>query len=208
MSRTADHAQRRTQISRAVRELIAEDGLDAVTVARTASRAGISVGLVQHYFATKDDMLLHAYQHVCAEAAARVADLVTEGTEHRRTIAEVLAAAVREHLPLDAPRRAEYRIGRVFAARALDNPDLARVASETADRMHSEVARAIGNGHECGEVAPDVAPGPAATRLLALTQGLATQVYRGLPEVVALALDILDAEISAVFTGTCRQYTG
>jgi AcrR family transcriptional regulator len=189
-------------------ELIAERGLDAVTVARTASRAGISVGLVQHYFPSKDDMLLNAFERVSAAVAARVARVVGEGTRHERTIAEILLAALAEHLPLDGPRRAEFRVIRVFAGRALDNPALAEVDARTAAELHAQIARAVGNGVECGEVEPDMdaVAAAAAARVAAVAEGLATQVYRGGPGAAERALDALRAELGSVFTGECRQY--
>ena len=187
-------------------ELIADSGLGAVTVARTAARAGISVGLVQHYFPSKDDMLLHAFERVSADAAARVADIVRTGARHERSIAEILHAALSEHLPLDGPRRAEYRVTRTFAGRALDNPALAEVDARAAAAMHAELVRAVGNGVECGEVGPDLDADAAAARLGAVTEGLATRVHRAAPGAADLAEAVLRAELAAVFTGECRQY--
>src|SRR5688572_9761853 len=72
MPRTADHDARRRQVADAVERLVADEGLDAVTVARTAAAAGISVGLVQHYFPAKDDMLLHTFTAVRQRIEQRV----------------------------------------------------------------------------------------------------------------------------------------
>ncbi|MEU0491622.1 TetR/AcrR family transcriptional regulator [Nocardiopsis changdeensis] len=207
MPRTADHDQRRAQIADAVTDLIASGGLAAVTVARTADRAGISVGLVQHYFPAKDDMLLHAFERVGAAVAARVADVIAGGVRHERSIADVLAAALAEYLPLDGRRRAEFRVTRTFAGRALENPRLAEVDARTAATMRAEIARAVTNGFECGEVDPAADPALAAARLAAATEGLATALYRD-PGERDRALAVLRAEIDAVFTGECRQYTG
>ncbi|MFD6095296.1 TetR/AcrR family transcriptional regulator [Nocardiopsis flavescens] len=205
MPRTADHDRRRAQIADAVYDLIAADGLAAVTVARTADRAGMSVGLVQHYFPAKDDMLLHAFERVGAAVAARVAGLVDEGARHERSIAAILGAALAEHLPLDARRRAEFRVTRTFAGRALENPRLAGVDARASAALRDEVARAVANGFECGEVDPATDPALAAVRLAAATEGLATALYRD-PEERDRALEVLRAEVGAVFTGACGQY--
>lgn len=205
MPRTADHQQRRRQIAAAVCELISEQGLDAVTVARTAAAAGISVGLVQHYFRTKDEMLLHAFDHVSASIRARVDRRIQAGIEHRRPIAGVLAEALAEFLPLDAVRRTEFRVTKAFAGRALDAPALAEVDAATARAVRADLARAVHNGKECGEVEPDADPEPAAVRLLAVTEGLALQIHRD-PATEELARSVLDIELAATFTGQCRQY--
>jgi AcrR family transcriptional regulator len=209
--RTADHDQRRRQIALAVRGLIAEHGLDAVTVARTAATAGISVGLVQHYFRTKDEMLLHAFNHVSAAIRTRVDQRIKAGIEHRRPIRAVLAEALAELIPLDETRRTEFRVSTAFAGRALDAPALAKVDIDNVRSVRSEIAQAVHNGKECGEVDDRLDPWPAAVRLAAVTEGLAMQVYRdpdgvhGMPA-ADLVSSIIEAELGTVFTGECRQY--
>lgn len=212
MPRTADHEQRRRQIADAVSRLISEHGLDAVTVARTAAAAGMSVGLVQHYFRTKDEMLLHAFREVSARIRARVDERIKDGVAHRQPLARVMADVMTEYIPLDEARRAEHRVIRAFAGRALDAPALAEVDTESARQLREDIARAVHNGKECGEVDPQLDPQSAAVRLAAVMEGLALQVYRE-PEgmagetVTRFVGPVLDAEIAVVFTGTCRQYT-
>ncbi len=52
---------------------------------------------------------------------------------------------------------------------------------------------------------------PAAVRLTAVTQGLATQVYHDPAGVngmsaAELAASVIETELATVFTGECRQY--
>ncbi len=208
--RTADHEQRRRQIADAVSQLISRSGLDAVTVARTAATAGMSVGLVQHYFRNKDEMLLHAFREISARIRVRVEARIRDGVEHRLPIARVMAEVMTECIPLDEARRTEYRVARAFAGRALDAPALAEVDTETARKMREDIARAVHNGKECGEVDERLDPLPAAVRLVAVMEGLALQVYRepAGAAVARLVAPLLDAEIATVFTGECRQYAG
>ncbi|WP_423835063.1 TetR/AcrR family transcriptional regulator [Streptomyces manipurensis] len=210
MPRTADHEQRRRQIADAVSQLISRSGLDAVTVARTAATAGMSVGLVQHYFRNKDEMLLHAFREISARIRVRVEARIRDGVEHRLPIARVMAEVMTECIPLDEARRTEYRVARAFAGRALDAPALAEVDTETARKMREDIARAVHNGKECGEVDERLDPLPAAVRLVAVMEGLALQVYRepAGAAVARLVAPLLDAEIATVFTGECRQYAG
>lgn len=192
--------------------MISEHGLDAVTVARTAAAAGMSVGLVQHYFRTKDEMLLHTFREVAARIRARVDERIQDGIEHKRSLAAVMADVMTEYIPLDEARRAEYRVARAFAGRALDAPALAEVDTESARQLREDIARAVHNGKECGEVDEHLDPQSAAVRLAAVMEGLALQVYReprgGAGETVTrLVGPLLEAEIGVVFTGECRQYT-
>ena len=68
MPRQVDHGQRRLQIARAVWSVMATRGLDAVSLRSVAAEAGISMGRVQHYFRSKDAMILHACEAM-AQAA-------------------------------------------------------------------------------------------------------------------------------------------
>lgn len=214
MPRTADHDARRRQLAEAVQSLITEDGLDRVTVARVAARAGISVGLVQHYFATKDELLLHTYQHVTQAWRARVDARIADADRRQQPIRSLLFEACQESLPLDPPRRAEYRVSQAFQGRALDNPALAEVARGAAVAIRSEVAIAVSNGKRCGEVEPTVDAEAAALGLLATLDGLAARLYhepavrvgeQPLPVVTAA---ILSRQLGETFTGKCHHYLG
>ena len=100
------------------------------------------------------------------------------GVAHRRPIARAMADVMTEYIPLDETRRAEYRVARAFAGRAVDAPALAEVDAETARALREDIARAVHNGKECGEVDEHLDPQPAAVRLAAVMEGLALQVYR------------------------------
>ncbi|OZM71625.1 TetR family transcriptional regulator [Amycolatopsis antarctica] len=212
MPRTADHDQRRRQIASAVRALIAEAGLDAATMASVAREAGFSVGLVQHYFPSKDDLLLFTYRQVMADVGARLAVRIDRGETRERPISAILFDGMLELLPLDDDRRAEYRVARVFRGRSLDNPALAAVARATAADLRTQFATAVRNGKECGEVEPDADADLAATRFSALLDGLADQLYEdpgrrvGRRRLPVAGKKILHACVGDTFTGECRQY--
>ncbi|GAA2263791.1 hypothetical protein GCM10009853_016330 [Glycomyces scopariae] len=212
MPRTADHDLRRAQMAQAVRRLVAHDGLDAATVAAVAREVGCSVGLVQHYFRSKDELLLFAYERMQADQLDRVGRLIAEGEAGRQPIRAILLRCLPELWPLDEDRRGEYRVDRAFHARALDNPMVAQAAGRAAAVVRGELARAVTNGKECGEVEADTDAELAAAELAALVAGLADDLYRepdrpvgGLP-LRGAATAILTARLAHYFPGTCRHY--
>ncbi|WP_156757765.1 TetR/AcrR family transcriptional regulator [Actinokineospora pegani] len=199
------HELRRGQVAEAVTRLIAVHGFDGVTVAKTAVEAGVSVGMVQHYFSTKDDMVRYAYTRVTERTVARMERRATElDRRHHSSIRHALTEGLAERLPLDDARRTEWRVSFAFAARAVDHPALATVRTSTESAIRSRLAEAIHNGKECGEV-PDGADADAqAAGLLALVDGLGLHTYLD-PSMTRLALSELDRALSAVFPGTCRE---
>ncbi|MFD4829044.1 TetR/AcrR family transcriptional regulator [Streptomyces uncialis] len=206
MPRVADHDARQRQITDAVQRLVVRHGLTAVTVARTAAEAGMSVGLVQHYFTAKDEMLLATFTRVNARFTARVDELVNRGDGEDRTIAEMLRQALAELVPLDDVRRAEFLVRLAFADQAAHNARLAAVQRETLVGIRSRVAQAISNGTACGEVAQGIDAADQALRVVAFTEGLALHTHidpDGTPR--AAILTALDEQLGRVFTGTCRR---
>lgn len=212
MARTADHQARRDQIAGAVSVLVGEHGLDAVTVAKVAARADISVGLVQHYFPSKEDLLLFAHRRAMDAINHRIADHLAREHPDRLPIRRLLETGLTEMMPLDAQRTVEYKVVQGFMGRCVDNPRLAEVARETMHDRGARVAQAVMNGKECGEVADDVDAESAAIRILALVTGLAEQIFldgetrHGRRSVSSIAGSELRAALRAVFTGRCRQY--
>lgn len=69
---------RRKQLVEAAIAVIHEDGFTRATVARIAKHAGISSGMVHHYFKDKDELLFETMRHLLsdlrADAVARLAD--------------------------------------------------------------------------------------------------------------------------------------
>ena len=196
MPRPVDHDQRRTQIARAFQRLLAAEGFAAVSFAKVAAEAGVSVGLIQHYFLGKDVLLRYAYDDAVARLGDRVLARVREGEAAGLPVAEVLLNSLVELLPLDQERDLEYRVRQGLQAQALHNAGLADVARRSGRGLLEYVTTAVEDGRTRGEVAPGVDAGVAARMILATVQGLADQLSlaAGFP-----AREVLRQAIAAVF---------
>ncbi|GAB2586968.1 TetR family transcriptional regulator [Paractinoplanes abujensis] len=206
MARTADHDARRQQVAEAVERLVASEGYDAVTVAKTAAAAGISVGLVQHYFPSKDDMLLHAFTHVRERTERRVLADAERADQAGARIEQILLGALTELLPLDDRRRRECRVELAFTGRAVDNPRVAEALGRGNAHLRATLARAIRNGKECGEVPASTDEQAEAARTLAVLDGLKLHAYTEPATMTAdAARAALAGELARVFTGECHH---
>ena len=97
--RRASGDERRQDLIRATLDCVAEMGMHAVTVREIAVRAGVTNGLIRHYFESKDRMIQEAYRTTMAEmtALAKAASMIagTTGRERlRRFVAANLGAPV------------------------------------------------------------------------------------------------------------------
>jgi AcrR family transcriptional regulator len=72
-----DHAERREKIAEIAARVIARNGLEAATVRRIAAEVGFSTTIVTHYFANKEELLLHAFRFVARQSGERLDRVVT-----------------------------------------------------------------------------------------------------------------------------------
>lgn len=196
MSRVADHAQRRRQVMEATMRVLAAKGMDGVKVAEVAHEAGVSAGLVQRYFRTKDEMLLTTCEYVAVQLTERLIKANEAGGSAR----ERLRCCLAELLPLDERRTAEVRIYLAFCGRAVDVAALRSVQAETGRMMRSELVSALSEARELGELAAIGDLELEAATIWSLVDGIAMQSYfdpEGFPAATGLAL--LDAHLDRLF---------
>lgn len=207
MPRTADHAARRAQICDALLRVALRDGLPQVTIPRVAKEAGISVGLVQHYYRSKDAMLADAHTAVITRVEARADRAVIDAESRRARIEHILVEALAELLPLDGERRDEWYLSRAFAAAALENDDLRAALVAGEQRLRSRVAGAVRNGRDCGELVDDVDEQVEAAALLAHVSALADQLAWSTGLDADAVLDVLRRDCARLLPGPCSRET-
>ncbi|NYF56738.1 TetR/AcrR family transcriptional regulator [Micromonospora purpureochromogenes] len=197
MPKRVDHRERRTQIADALMRVAAEHGLEAVSLRHVAAEAGVSAGMVQHYFRTKDEMMAFALSVVREHNEARVTAAVTAlgATPSPRTLLRTMLGEV---LPLDAPRRADGRVALAFLAYTAVRPAVAAGLHQDTAGLLAFIAGQIRAAQAAGVARPEVEPDDAAVGLLALMEGLGVYLLGGhFPPETALAA--LDAQLDLIF---------
>ena len=160
-----DTAQR---ILGAACDLIAEDGIDEVRIARVAQRAGASTALVHHYFKTREELLeqalIHSFEQAGDERFGGEATASGSATE-------ALATAIRESLPYPGAQHQEWVLWVELWLRAVRDPDLRPVAVRMYERYREWMSGVIGAGVESGEFAAGTDVDAAAELAIALLDG-------------------------------------
>ena len=187
MPKKVDPRQRRTLIADALMRVAAEQGLEAVSLRHVAAAAGVSAGMVQHYFRTKDEMMSFAMSVVRDRSQARVTEAVTALGERPppRLLLRTMIAAL---LPLDEPSRSDGRVALAFLAYTAVRPAAAAQLGEDNAQMATFVAGLLPGPH-----ADDAAAG-----LLALMEGLGVQLLGG-SQTPEQALRALDHHLDLIF---------
>ena len=133
-----------------------------------ADAAGYSTTVVSHYFADMGDLLYETYSLAVARSRERIDAVLDADPADIVGLAEAL-------LPLDAERKADWRIWLAFWGEALGSVELAaeqrRRARTSADRFHRCLELLQADGRVAGS--PDLRA--VADRIAALILGIAAE---------------------------------
>ncbi len=169
-----DKDERRRRIADAVFTLTAARGFGAVTLRDVAREAGLSMGAVQHWFTTRDDMLRFAMEHLHTRVLARMqARLAELGPLPSRR--DTIRAGALAQLPLDAPSREETAVNIAFVSLAAVDPEYGEKLRLGYSRMLASSRSLLRDAAAAGELAPDLDPehiDDAATAFYLMVQGL------------------------------------
>lgn len=153
--------------------------------------------MVQHYFRTKDEMVVFALAAVGERTRARLTDEVAALGPAPAPDAFVRALLVQQ-LPFDEARRIEGRVALAFYAYTARNPSVAVKLGEDDTQLADYVANLISRAQTAGAVLAHLDPGHTSAALLALVEGLGVRAAIGhQPPEDALA--VLDTHLKTVF---------
>lgn len=180
----------------AVWAIAATRGLEALTMRDVAAEAGVSMGMVQHHFGTKERMLVHACRRMTEMAEEGVHELAGAAATPDSPEAVVRGVAL-QSLP-GGDGLVGARVWQAFVARAVVDPAMAALIRESWAGGRDLVAAQLRAAGEGGRLAADVDPDRAADELLLLLDGLVVHLlvgHRTREDAVALA----DAHIDRLF---------
>lgn len=181
---------RREELVAAAAELIAGRGLASVRTRDVTARAGVGVGLLNHYF-TWSELRAEALGRVLGQGRDRLLGLGATTPPARRDA--LLRAA------FDAGNDPLWQVWVEAGEAARTDPALARVLEAAMVAFVADVAALIAEGAASGDWAcPD--PEGAAIRLLALHDGLLGHLMSGVP---ALTREECMAHLAHVFALEC-----
>ncbi|HET8813614.1 MAG TPA: TetR family transcriptional regulator C-terminal domain-containing protein [Solirubrobacterales bacterium] len=167
MPKVVDHEQRRQELVEAAWRVIADRGIDEVTVREIAREAGYSSGVLAHYFENKDDLLVHALR-LSHERIYKRYEAEVEAPRRR----EALEAVLMDNLPLDKQRDLETRIEMSFWARSLRNKSLSEIQHQEHEFLRDLIRRLFKGSQEEEAVVADGQTDLIVDLLAALIDGI------------------------------------
>ncbi|MEE4011108.1 transcriptional regulator BetI [Roseibium sp. FZY0029] len=91
MPKVGMEAERRRSLIDATVDAIHERGYSDVTMAQIAKRAGVSGGLVHHYFGSKDQLLAATMRHLLTELGRAIRESLEKAETPRERISAIIA---------------------------------------------------------------------------------------------------------------------
>lgn len=168
--KVSDTAQeRRAHILAATAALIANEGLESISVRTVAGRAGCSRGLVEHYFRSKAELLRAANRSVNEVYLQRVATAVGD----LKGLA-ALEARLQHLLPFTQTVLDEWRVRLVFWRQAGTDPDVAKDSNDSFYAAYSEILTDMRHAQEHGEIPASVPLIVTSELVLLFVIGIAT----------------------------------
>ncbi|ALG14848.1 TetR/AcrR family transcriptional regulator [Kibdelosporangium phytohabitans] len=198
MPKRVDHEERRREITEALFRIAATQGLQAVTLRAVAAEAGISMNLVQYYFATKEEMLRYAWQRVTELSGERAGKIIAEAlkTGDERAILRACLLCV---LPADERSRmvcavqiAYFAVDVTRGSQTQDQqamfPNLVRVLGE-------QIQQAQAHSRIPAHLNPRLEAGTLATMASGLMNGMMVDVHN-----LEQATELVDYRLGQLFT--------
>lgn len=156
MSRDALKEARRVQLMEATIDCIAAGGFADLTLADVARTAGLSVGIVNFYFKSKDALLIETFRHL-------VDDYIRQTNDNIRSAGMSAAAQVEAMIDSDFHRavanRKKVTVWYAFWGETRWRPEFLKICQQLSDSFHSETreifARLIAEGGY-KDVDPDI----------------------------------------------------
>ncbi|MEV4414398.1 TetR family transcriptional regulator C-terminal domain-containing protein [Catellatospora sp. NPDC049609] len=185
MPKKVDAAERRRAIAEAVFRVIETTGSEAVSLRDVAAEAGVSMGMVQHYFGTKDEMLMFALDHMGERVGRRLQARLAALPDP--TPKQVTRAMLTEMLPSTKESRQEAAVSIAFFNRAVATPAYAAALRDGYQRLLNLLAAQLPRDRQ-----------HEADTLFFLTQGLLGPVLLG-HFTAEQATALLDAQLDRAF---------
>jgi len=194
MPKLVDHDERRRLIADAVFRVTARDGLDAASLRHVATEAGVTAGMVQHYFPSKDAMLRYAMD----EARVRYEQRMTAAIDAlgpEPSPRAVLGAMLQNFIPRTRAEIDDGRVSLAFQAHAATHEELSAALAADDALLVEHLAHLVAVATRADLAAADATL--VATGLMATAEGLGLKVLSAGMD-PAVAADALESQLARV----------
>ncbi|MFP7285683.1 TetR/AcrR family transcriptional regulator [Shouchella clausii] len=169
MPKFVDSSMQKERIAEAAWRVIQREGLEKASVRNIANEAGISPGVVQHNFKTQSQLLEFSMQRVVQRVSQRIEESNLAMPDISLHSAEALLLNL---LPIDEERELEAEVWLALTLKALHEPVLQNIGTETYSAMQQMMKMLLTQLHEVGNLKQGLDLEQEAIKLQLLLDGL------------------------------------
>lgn len=159
--------EQRERILRAVPQLIVKHGVAKVKLRDVAAEAGVSVGMIQHYFSTRDKLIDHAFRRYSLDVVEHLSASSNASDDPWERLVSLCRAATSS-----AKVRQRSIIWFDFVGQASRDTTRRRSVQQVYQAWVEAFAAVVQDGTAAGAFTPVVEPAMVAAQLVALVDGL------------------------------------
>lgn len=167
MPRVVDAKARRAELAAATRRVVLRRGMEGVTLREVAVEAGWSIGILQHYFKSKDDLLRYSI----ADPAWVDAQMAPARKGGQPTLRSLLARV----LPTSDAMRGMWWIWMAFWVWRPGDPAWEAERLERQRRFRRWCTRLVAEAQQAGALPGTIEPAAEGDRLAVLIHGLSVE---------------------------------
>ncbi len=160
------HEARRSALLDAAIAAIAEHGYDAVRLRDVAATCGVTTGMIQYHFDTRDALLSAAFERAAFRQVESWKQAVHNESDEVRRLPALLEQMLVEFSSVDT-----CTVWSELCVSAARHPHLQSVVSEVFDQWHALLAESVAAGVEHGALAPVLPVDDATGILIAAVDG-------------------------------------
>ena len=150
MPKIVDHDAQRTKFAEAAMRLIANHGLEGVTMRSVAKEAGLSYGSLFHYFDSKDELLLNAIGQLMQSQTARFDEFVGQHSG-----LDALEQLLCDDAIIDKSSRDSWLVWLTFLYKAALQEAFADMHADLINGWLARISGLLKEAIDAGELRPD-----------------------------------------------------
>jgi TetR/AcrR family transcriptional repressor of bet genes len=182
MPKIVDHDIQRAKFAEAAMSLIAQHGLEGVTMRAVAAEAGLSYGSLFHYFNSKDELLMHAVRRSTALQTRRINEFTSQYSGLK-----ALEHLLCDDAIINESSRDDWMVWLTFLYKATLQTSFAESYAELIDGWQARIVRLLEDAQQAGEIRSDLDVGFEAMAIWAYSAGL-SQLSLLHPELLSVKL--------------------
>ena len=167
MPKVVDHDAQRVKFAEAAMSLIAQHGLEGVTMRAVAAEAGLSYGSLFHYFSSKDELLMHAVRHSTTLQTNRI-NKFTSQYSGMKALEHLLC----DDAIINESSRDGWIVWLTFLYKAAMQTSFAETYAELIDGWQARIVRLLEDAQQAGEIRGELDVGFEAVAIWAYSAGI------------------------------------